>query len=167
MLPILPIKNTLIDLQALYDSHSAMNQKIYFSKLAILELSGWLEAVEDEIIKGYASSKLIEHSSRAEIDQMILGNNGFSYTKHLKPMIIKLVGFRGIETLENNLKNVGDLQILVSQLNSVWGLRIILAHTSTVITGVTQTYQTPSCMSTNLISLHPILTRLENELNQL
>ena len=166
MLPIQPIKDTLKNLQLLYDSHTETSQKIYFSKLAILELCGWLEAVEDEIIKGYASVKL-SGQSNIEITEMVKRNYGFEYKGHLRPMIIQLVGIKGIETLENNLEPAGVLEILIMQLSSLWALRSILAHTSTVITGATQTYQAPSCMTTYLRSLHPILTTLENELNQL
>ena len=82
-------------------------------------------------------------------------------------MIIKLVGFKGIETLENNLRNAGSFPILKSQLGSLWSLRCTMAHTSIVITGVTSDYHAPSSMSNYLRSLHPILTTLENELNQL
>jgi len=166
MLPIQPIKDTLQDLQSLCDSHHETSQKICFSKLAILELSGWLEAVEDEIIKGYASVKLSEQSN-IEITKMVDKNYGFEYKRHLKPMIIKLVGLKGLETLENNLKNAGVLQQLIAGLAFLWDLRKKMAHTSMMITGVTQMYQSPSCMITNLTSLHPILTSLENELNQL
>jgi hypothetical protein len=45
------IEETLKDLCTLYDQYASEDRKIYyFSKLAVLELSGWIEFVIDEAI---------------------------------------------------------------------------------------------------------------------
>lgn len=159
-----PIEDLLKELQKLYDNPTDPNHKDYYSKLALLELCGWLEHVQDEIIKGYSDIKLTEQKNKEEVSNFVIGKTyGFDYIDHFRPMIIKLIGFKQTEVFENTLKSAGHFQILRDQLSSLWALRKRAAHTSFV--GVTITYQSPSSMRTYLNSLYPILTTLETELN--
>jgi len=142
MLPKEPIETTLKDLQRLYDHHSDSNHKIYFSKLALLELCGWIELAQDEIIKSYSSTKLTKQSNKDEIEKLVLKTYGFSYKNHFRQMIIQLIGFTKTEILEDNL--TGDILILKTQLGALSGLRNPSAHTP--ISGTISTYQSPSTM---------------------
>jgi hypothetical protein len=161
-----PIEDLLKELQKLYDSPEDPTHKDYYSKLALLELSGWLELVQDEIIKHFSDTKLIEQKNKDDIAKYVIGKTyGFDYVDHFRPMIIKLIGFKETESFENTLKAAGHFQILRDQLSSLWALRKRAAHTSFV--GVTMTYQSPSSMRTYLNSLYPILTIVETELNSL
>lgn len=161
-----PIEDLLTELQNLYDNPSDTVHKDYYSKLALLELCGWLELTQDEIIKNYSETKLTEQINKDEIQELVIGKTyGCDYKNHFRPMLIKLIGFRQTEILEANLKAAGFLQILRDQLSSLWALRRRAAHTS--FAGVTLTFQAPSSMKTYLNSLHPILTFVETELNVL
>ncbi|MBK6953726.1 MAG: endoribonuclease [Crocinitomicaceae bacterium] len=161
-----PIEDLLKELQKLYDSPVNPAHKDYYSKLALLELCGWLEHVQDEIIKYYSDTKLIEQKNKDEVNTFVIGKTyGFDYVDHFRPMIIKLIGFKQTEAFENKLKAAGHFQILRDQLSSLWALRKRAAHTSFV--GVTITYQSPSSMRTYLNSLYPILATVESELNSL
>lgn len=161
-----PIEDLLKDLQNLYDNPVDPTHKDYYSKLALLELCGWLELVQDEMIKHFSDTKLTEQKNKDEIDNLVIGKTyGFDYIDHFRPMIIKIIGFKETEVFENKLKAAGHFQILRDQLSSLWSLRRRAAHTS--IVGITMTYQSPSSMRTYLNSLYPILTSVESELNSL
>lgn len=163
MKELLPIENLLKELQKLYDNPINPENKDFYSKLALIELCGWLELVQDEIISQYSKNNLNEQGNKDVIDNLIGRTYGFDYLKHFRPMIINLIGIKQTEVLENALKEMGYLQILRDQLSSLWSLRIRAAHTTMV--GVTITYQSPSAMRTYLKSLYPILTIVETELN--
>jgi hypothetical protein len=161
-----PINDLLKELQKLYDNPTDQTRKDYYSKLALLELCGWLELVQDEIIKHFSETKLTEQDNKEEIVKFVIGKTyGFDYMDHFRPMIIKLIGYKETEAFEKKLKAAGQFQILRDQLSSLWALRNRAAHTSFV--GVTMTYQSPSSMLTYLNSLYPILTTVETELSSL
>jgi hypothetical protein len=158
------IESLIKELQLLYDNCEDTNQKPYYSKLALLELCGWLEAVQDEIALNYGQSKLTEVKNLELLEDTIVGKTyGFDYKSQFRPMLIKIIGLTRVETVENELKNNGTFPILVSQLGSLYSLRNSAAHTT--IAGVMPTYNAPSTMLTYLNSLHPILSELEEKLN--
>lgn len=165
MIPKAPIETLIRDLEKLYDAPADPTHKDFYSKLALIELCGWLEISMDEIVEGYSATKLVETKNQEDFKEKIDKTYGCDYKIHLRPMLINLIGLKGIEKLEANLKAQGVLQILVDQLSSLWSLRKTAAHTT--IVGVTKRYQSPSAMKTYLDSLHPILTTLEVELTKL
>ncbi|MFZ3167353.1 MAG: hypothetical protein WA130_07035 [Candidatus Methanoperedens sp.] len=166
MTPKEPIETLIRELEKLYDAPADQKHKDFYSKLALIELCGWLEISMDEIVKGYSTTKLVETKNQENFKKEIIDKTyGCDYKDHLRPMLINLIGLKGIETLEATLKEDGVFQILVAQLGSLWSLRGTAAHTT--IVGVTITYQSPSAMKKYLDSLHPILTTLEVELTKL
>lgn len=161
-----PIEDLLKDLQKLYDNPADIVHKDYYSKLALLELCGWLEYVQDEIIRTYSDNNISDQKNKDDISDNVIGRTyGFDYMDHFRPMIIKLIGYKETEAFENKLKLAGQFQILRDQLSSLWALRKRAAHTSFV--GATQTYQAPSSMRKYLNSLYPILSTVEVELNSI
>ena len=120
----------------------------------------------DEIVKEYSATTLSELENQEYFKEKIIDKTyGCDYRSHFRPMLINLIGLKGIEELEVNLKAQGVLQILADQLSSLWGLRRRAAHTT--IVGVTAYYQSPSTMKKYLTTLYPILTTLEVELTKL
>jgi hypothetical protein len=161
-----PIETLIRELEKLYDAPADPTHKDFYSKLALMELCGWLEISIDKIVEGYSANKLFEPKNQEYFKNKSIDKTyGCDYKSHLRPMLINLIGLKGIEKLEANLKAQGVFQILVDQLSSLWSLRKPAAHTT--IVGVTTTYQSPSTMKTYLVSLHPILTTLEVELMKL
>jgi len=161
-----PIENLLKELQKLYDNPADPVHKDYYSKLALLELCGWLEAVLDEITLNYARVKLTEPKNIELLENEIVGKiYGCDYKTHFRIMLIKIIGLTNIEKLELELKSLGVFQILVSQLGSLSSLRNPAAHTT--IAGVMPTFNAPSTMTVYLNSLHPILVTVENELGKI
>lgn len=161
-----PIETLIRELEILYDAPANPTHKDFYSKLALMELCGWLEILMDEIVEGYSATKLVEPGNQKHFKEKIIDRTyGCDYKSHLRPMLINLIGFKGIEDLEKNLKAQGVLQILADQLSSLWGLRRRAAHTT--IVGVTVYYQSPSTMKKYLTTLYPILRTLEVELTKL
>lgn len=161
-----PIEDLIKELQKLYDNPADPAHKHYYSKLALLELCGWLEAVLDSIALTYANSKVAEQKNLDLIANDIVGKTyGCDYKDHFRVMLIKIIGITKVEQFENTLTSLGVFQILVSQLGSLWSLRKPVAHTT--IAGVTPTYHAPSTMKNYLNSLYPILTTVETELNKI
>lgn len=161
-----PIEELLKDLQKLYDNPVDPVHKDYYSKLALLELCGWLEIVLDDITLTYAKARLTESKNVEILEKEIVGRTyGFDYKAHFRPMLMKIIGLTNVERFESSLTNLGVFQILVSQLGSLSTLRNPAAHTS--IAGAMPTFNAPSTMTSYLNSLHPILTTVEAELNAL
>ena len=161
-----PIDDLLKELQNLYDNPTVPVHKDYYSKLALLELCGWLEIVIDDITLTYARTKLVEAKNIEMLEKEIVGKTyGCDYKAHFRPMLMKIIGLTNVEKFENNLTHLGVFQILVAQLGSLSTLRNPAAHTS--IAGVMPTFNAPSTMRSYLNSLYPILTTVEIELNSI
>jgi len=159
-----PIEDLLKELQKLYDNPADPIHKDYYSKLALLELCGWLELVIDDITLTYARTRISDSKNIELLEKEIVGKTfGCDYKSNFRPMLIKIIGLTNVEKFENSLTTLGVFQILVSQLGSLTSLRNPAAHTS--IVGVMPTFHAPSTMTNYLNSLHPILTTLETELN--
>lgn len=159
-----PIENLLKELQKLYDNPVDPVHKDYYSKLALLELCGWLELVIDDIALTYARARIADIKNVELLEKEIVGKTfGCDYKSNFRPMLIKIIGLTNVEKFENSLTTLGVFQILVSQLGSLSSLRNPAAHTS--MAGVMPTFHAPSTMTNYLNSLHPILATLETELN--
>lgn len=152
------IKTTLTELDVLYNAQPLQAQ--YFSKLALLELCGWLELTMDCIVKDCAGAKLTEESNKTFVENKVVGKtHGFHYDDHFRPMLMRLVGLIQLEQIELPLITSGDLSMLESQLGSLNSARGRAAHTH--INGTTLTYEAPSRITQYLSALYPILQRFE------
>lgn len=161
MLPKQPIKDLLDELKTLYDSTADSNHKVYYSKLALMELCGWIELCIDEILENYIDHQLNSPSNiTLAKSNYVKQTYGFEYDKNLRPLLIKIIGLINIEKIEELLDfDNGTFTLLKAQLNNLVSLRNQAAHTT--IAGVTHTYQAPHSMLTNLNSIHIHLTKLE------
>lgn len=154
------ILNTINELDLLYNSQPA--QATYYSKLALLELCGWIETTMDYIVSEYSNVKLSEQSNIDHVnDEVIDKNYGFHYKKHFRPMLMKVIGIINLEKVESPLIISGDLSTLQSQLGSLYTSRNRAAHTHT---GTTTTYDAPSSSRNYLNTLFPILQKIESSL---
>ena len=161
MVNAIGISTTINELDTLYNSNPT--QALYYSKLALLELCGWIEQTMDSIIKDCTNSKLTDSANITFVEKQIIDRtNGFHYGNHFRPMLMKLIGLIKLEQIENTLKASGDLVVLTSQLGTLKTKRDQAAHTT--ITGVTHVYDSPSIVRNYLNRIHPILTKIEAEL---
>ena len=90
------IEDTLREIDKWYNelTGSGTERPKLLSKLAKLEFCGWLETHLDGLLER------VGHHCGLDVawvqENVIKPNYGFSYTDHLRPMIIKLVGEVGI-----------------------------------------------------------------------
>lgn len=164
MLAKAPIKNLITELKTLYDSTTDSNHKIYYSKLALIELCGWIELCIDEILEKYIDAKLLKISNINLAKNIFVKNTyGFEYDTNLRQLLIKLVGIVGVEEIEDVLEYDGGIYTLLkAQLNNLVALRNKAAHTT--IAGVTHSYQSPHAILTNLNNIYIYLAKLETVL---
>lgn len=152
------ITTTIDELDLLYNSNPL--QATYYSKLALLELCGWLELSMDSIVIDCANTKVSVQSNKDYIEKTVVATiYGFHYDQHFRPMLMKLVGLIKLEQIEDGLITSGELSVLESHLGSLYQTRKRAAHTS--IAGATVTYEAPSKIKQYLNRLFPILQKYE------
>lgn len=115
------------------------------SKLAILELCGWLEEWMDETIREVDKKTI---SDQKWIQENLIGlTSGFKYDQHFRSMLIRIIGEHSVRNIEIrfNQTNPGDLEYIKSSLGSLWHVRCQLAHADMAANRRTQTnVQSPS-----------------------
>ena len=105
------IESTLSVLDVWYNEPSAgPDRPKLISKLALLELCGWIEETFDEMIRNIGNQTLGDEKWVNE--KLIDRTSGFKYDAHLRSMIVELVGevfARRIEEKMDATSN-GDLE---------------------------------------------------------
>lgn len=98
------------------------------SKLAVIELCGWLEEWMDEAIRQVNQSTL--NDAQWVEDNIIKQTHGFHYNKHFRPMLCGVLGEHSIREIEDSFEQShrGDLELIRSNLGTLWRLRCNLAH---------------------------------------
>ena len=92
---------------------------MFYSKLAILELCGWIEESMDDIAKSNANRYLKEKRNVDFIDDSIIKlTHGFDYNNNFRIMLMQLVGIINIEKLEYKLDST-KFHIMKSTLGSL------------------------------------------------
>lgn len=151
-------------IEKLYNTSSSTEALLY-SKLAIIELCGWIEESMDDIVKEYANIKLNNIDNINFLDDEIIGKNyGFEYDKHFRKMLMQVIGIVGLETLEKNV-NKNKLQRMKSSLGTLKGPRNTESHT--YIKGTTRTIDAPSVTKRKLMDVYEGLKNFEAELKKL
>jgi len=163
------IEKLLNELDGFYNQPHCSNEHAQlYSKIALLELCGWLEVTLDEIVKDYALDTTIPKLTKPKNveyleENIIRKTSGFKYDRNFRPMLIHTIGIIGVEKLEE--KCDVDLQKLKSVLGTIERERDVAAHTS--IAGVASTYDSPSVIKNKLDQLYLILEKIEKELNEI
>ena len=144
------IEKTLRRLNELFQKEENSDlDNCLFSKLALLEFCGWIEFALDDVIKEFSSKASLSSKNQKYVDEQIKRNSGFSYDKHYKPLLIKLIGIINYQKLEVAIDG------LVSTLNYLYKARNDAAHTHTTHTEL-ETRGAPS----HIISYLPTIRNL-------
>ena len=106
------------------------NRPKLLSKLAILELCGWLEEWMDDLLREI-DQQCLRDSDWLE-SEVIGKTNGFHYSKHFRPMMCSVLGEHTIREVESDFEaaHQGDFESLRSALGDLWTKRCILAHSN-------------------------------------
>lgn len=158
------IESTLNDLETLYDAHQSLKKDIYFSKLALIELCGWIEESFDSIIILSIGNRLKSDSYKKYMKETINNTYGFQYNAHFRKMLIVSLGICEAEKLERKIDKSGNIQLLTSTLATLKNIRNENAHS--FIRGTTTTIQTPSVTKAQFSRIYPIIKEIEKEVRK-
>ena len=135
----------LSNLRALHRSFtksSSAKESLFCSKLAILELCGWIEESMDDVILRCAHRHLKSHPNMEYVrEQIVRRTFGFDYDRHFRWMLIRLIGLINVEKIEKSVDQTKRAQ-LKATLTALKPVRDWEAHTH--IRGATRSINAPS-----------------------
>lgn len=136
------IRDNLHHLDKRYRGASSIKEANYCSKLAVLELCGWIELSMDDIVLRGCVRGIKSNNYRTLLREKVYKNYGFEYKRHFVNLITSLVGLKGLEKIENKIP-LPIKTSFKSELGNLKVLRNSFAHTY-FYKGVTVTYDAPS-----------------------
>ena len=158
------ILSNLKRINTLYGAAGATSREpMFYSKLAILELCGWIEEAMDSIALSLAQRHLREPDNGKYVASAVKRTYGFDYDEHFRKMLIQVVGIIRIEKLEKKLDPIKWAQ-LKSTLGALKGQRNIEAHTHL---RVIRTLNAPSVTLQNFEKVYAGLEDLEVKIKRL
>lgn len=170
MIPCSYIEDTLVRLEKLYNQASANRSGsaktlIYYSKMSLLELCGWIEEATDDIIKRHSGRKLKLAKNKKLVAEFVKKNYGFEYEANIRQMLARLIGIIELEKLELKLEKASSITLMRSVLEQLKIRRNSAAHTH--LKGVLRTYDAPSVILSEYNRVMPLLKKLDEELRKL
>jgi len=159
------IESNLKEIDRLYNNTTSLKKANYYSKLAILELCGWIETAIDEIILAYAKKKLKDTDNKKFVKERVKKNYGFDYNNNLKPLFYMIIGIVNYEKIEKKLERHSKITILKSTLETLKVSRNNAAHTYSK--GTTTTFNAPSLILIEYNKIYPIILELATEINRI
>lgn len=132
---------------------------IFYSKLAVIEFSGWMEDSVDTIVYDYINSHIIDPVVKQHIEKCVNGNFGFNYYSNLFKVFTSVLGVNTWENIEDKLKPQNLLN-LVNVTSTYTGIRNKAAHSSIV---VTNTFSSPSTTIAAYNKIKPAMMMIEHE----
>ena len=154
---------TLNRLDKLYNDSTSDDQKIFYSKLALIELCGWIEETMDDIVLRCAKRCLKSEANQKFIDKTIGDTYSFGYEAFRK-MLMMVIGLATLEKIEEKLENTGKISALKGDLGNLKKSRNRAAHTHTK--GTLRTYDAPSKTKHDFDRIYALLTELDAELQR-
>jgi hypothetical protein len=159
------ILQNLKRLDSLYNKSKSTKQSLFLSKLAVLELCGWIEESMDDIVHRFSMRGLRDSSNRNYVEEFIIKRTyGFEYDRHFRAMLISVIGLIYVEKLERKV-NKTKFQNLKGTLESLKTYRDVEAHTH--IKGVTKRFDAPSAIISKFFVVYDGLKDFEENLKKL
>lgn len=158
------IQSNLKALDVKFRKSNSPKDNLFYSKLAILELCGWLEESIDTVVRDCAKRHIKTLPNIAIIESEIKRNYGFSYDKNFKLLLSKVIGIVVFERIEGKIDSQ-KLQLFTSTISTLVTKRNSEAHTH--IRGVAKTIDAPSVTIVNFNNLYNGLLEFESELKTL
>jgi hypothetical protein len=122
------ILQDLNQLDSAFRNAKTQKHGIYFSKLAILELCGWIEISMDEVITMHCNRHVAERKNTNYVSDVVKKTYGFDYELNFRKMLINLIGIVTCEKIEAQIPVAVHTRFL-AQLKSLKIVRNSLAHT--------------------------------------
>lgn len=125
-----------------YSNATTMRESLFYSKLAILELSGWIEESMDDVVLRCARRHLKDGANLKFVqNEIVKRTHGFDYQQHFRRMLIQLLGVINVERIEKSIDQSKRLKLMAT-LGALKTARNAEAHTH--IKGVTRHINAPS-----------------------
>lgn len=162
------IRYNLKLIQKQYDSAMNSSRKsssleaVLYSKLAIIELSGWIEETIDTILTDYLTRTINNSALRNTIEKEIIQRvYGFKYKTDFRPLMERILGGEKFQYIISHLEKNGactsQLHNALSNLNT---RRERAAHAHQK--GIMQSYDAPSWTIQQLNIILPIFKRIQS-----
>ena len=161
------VEKDLRRLNALYNASiasSSSDDPVYYSKLAVLEFSGWVEESFDAIAIRAAKGKLKTTKFQNILKEVVKKNSGFTYDNHFLSMLSKVVGLPACEKLHREMDSDGSIAILRAELDAVVQQRNKAAHIN--LANTTVSFDTPSIYlgrQGRLNKVYPVLRKMYSQ----
>jgi len=123
------IETTLKELDLWFNDAGVFGDRSkYLSKLAVLELCGWIEGEFDRLLLDAQRFGLNDEAWCSA--NVVKKTYGFEYTPHLRKMLVAVFGEVGARKIEARMEDIypGDLARLKTLLGSLWVKRCSFAH---------------------------------------
>ncbi len=159
------ILRNLKTLEKLYDASPGNRTGLLYSKLAILELCGWIEDTMDGMVTRSVTRRIKAVSVRDKFSEdVILHTYGFHYDKHFRQMLVYVIGEVTMLRVEKRLDQT-KFQSLRSTLGSLRKSRDIQAHTH--LRGGNRRLDSPLVTKANFFRVYDGLVEMESKLKAL
>ena len=153
------ILSNLRALNRSYRRAASPKEAQFFSKLAILELCGWIEESMDDVILRCARKHLSEAANRNYCEKEVVKRTyGFDYHHNFRFMLIRLLGLIAVEKIEQRI----DVTVhgnMTAALSTLKQQRDSEAHTH--LKGVTRTINAPSLTITQFQPVYEGLIEID------
>lgn len=153
-------RDFLLKLDQLYHSCASSDATlaIGYSKMAIMEVCGWLEETFDEIAHNCVRSRLRTLDRRKFLEEKIAATHGFEYKTKARPLISHAIGVVRLLEIEKELEHTASLTILKSSCSNLNKLRQDAAHRT--LAGRAQAYPSPSVAIKHFETCLPITQQM-------
>ena len=156
------IERSLLRIDRLYRGPCSAEAAILYSKLATLELCGWIEVSMDDVAVRLAKRLLKEPSDRTEYESEVVKKvYGFAYESDFKRLLIGVVGRQGVARMEK-LVDRTLFDPMLGALRSLKPIRNSQAHT--YVKGTTLVLDAPSITIAHLPVVYDGLKNVESVL---
>ena len=159
------ILQTIKRLDQEYNNHiEDPDLPIFYSKLAVLEFSGWIEQSFDTIMYEYLDLHIVNEDSKNIFKSFIKGNYGFRYETNIYKTFSIVLGANNWENILDSIP-FSDIQNFKDILHQYCRIRNSAAHTS--IKGSTATYIAPSQVIVDFNRFLPAISIIEDKTQKL
>lgn len=159
------ILQNLNTLEVFYNKSTSVKKALFYSKLAILELCGWIEESMDDIARRCANRNLRDRQNRSFVKKTIIKRvHGFEYNNHFRAMLMQVIGLITLEKVEKRIDQT-KLQMMKAALNTLKHHRNTEAHTH--LKGTTRRLDAPSVTKRRFVEVYKGLKSFEDELRRL
>lgn len=164
MISNLAILKNLVRINRLYLSTSSQIETLFYSKIGIIELCGWIEETMDAIVLGVSQRNLTSQAHRVFIEKEIVKKTyGFEYEPHFRKMLMGVIGLKGVQDLEANV-NRAVFDPMCATLNAIKPNRNSHSHT---YLKATMAIDAPSLTIKHCQTIYAGLKDIDNVLQQL